>query len=78
MWHYGEPERPHFAEPTTVVRDDQDGLVAWLAAGTPVMRKIRSDGGELRSDPDSMFSAPAIQGTGVWTGYDVLRVAPTG
>src|SRR4029079_12426777 len=39
----GQPQ-PRFAEPVTVVRDDADGLVAWLPTGTPVLRVGRADG----------------------------------
>jgi predicted RNA-binding protein associated with RNAse of E/G family len=69
---------PHFAEPVTVVRDDADALVAWLAAGTPVLRAERADGLCRRDDKSTLFTAETVQDVGVWTGYHVLRVAPTG
>jgi hypothetical protein len=73
----GGTPRPRFAEPVTVVRDDADGLVAWLPTGTPVLRVGRADGRGKRDDPSTLFTAESVQDTGVWVEYDVLRVAPT-
>ena len=80
VWRYGDIAEPHFALTLTVVRDDADGLVAWLKKGTPALVVERADGLAIR-DPGaraSMFTAPRVQGVGVWADYDVLRVAPTG
>jgi hypothetical protein len=73
-----QPGVPHFAEPVTVVQDDADGLVAWVAAGSPVLRKVLADGRPLRADMALAFSAETAQAEATWTGYDVLRIAPTG
>jgi hypothetical protein len=62
----------------TVVRDDADGLVAWLPSGTPVLRVGRADGRGKRDDRITLFTAETVQDIGVWSEYDVLRVAPTG
>jgi hypothetical protein len=81
-WRFGppgfQPGDPHFAQPMTVVRDDADGLVAWLAAGSPVLTKVLADGRSLRADVALAFSGETAPAEGTWTGYDVLRVAPTG
>lgn len=69
---------PHFAQPVTVVRDDADALVVWLAVGTPVLRAERADGLGKRDDPRTMFTAGLVQGRGVHAIFDQLRVAPTG
>lgn len=69
---------PYFAEPMTVVRDDAGALVAWLAAGTPVLRAVRADGRGKRDDKRTLFTAETVQDVGIWSGYDVLRIAPTG
>jgi predicted RNA-binding protein associated with RNAse of E/G family len=74
----GDVAQPQFAEPMTVVRDDSDALIAWLAAGTPVLRAARADGLGKRSDKSTLFTAETVQDVGVWTGYDVLRIALTG
>lgn len=78
MWRYGDPSLPHWATPMTVVRDDEDALVAWLAAGTPTLKVGRADGLGRHEDRDRMFTAERVQLTGTWDDYDVLRVAPTG
>jgi predicted RNA-binding protein associated with RNAse of E/G family len=74
-WRPGEPETVH---PMTVVRDDADGLAAWLAPGTPIWFPVRADGARLRNDPSTMFTAARVQGTGLWHGHGILRVALTG
>ena len=75
-WTPGEPET---INPMTVVRDDADGLVAWLAEGTPVANAVLADGRAIRqADPGTMFTAPRAQGYGTWRGNGILRVAPTG
>jgi predicted RNA-binding protein associated with RNAse of E/G family len=91
MWRYGDgplgtgaiieegnTSVPHFAEPVTVVRDDADALVAWLAAGTRVLLAARADGLGKRDDKSTLFTAETVRAVGMWTGYDVLRIAPTG
>lgn len=69
---------PHYAEPVTVVKDDADALVAWLAAGTQVLHAARADGLGKREDKSTLFIAETVQAVGLWTDYDVLRIAPTG
>ena len=77
-YRWGDGSGPHFAEPVRVVRDDSEGLVTWLAAGTPVLRKARADGRPLRADKSTTFNAPMVQARETWTDHHVLRVAPTG
>lgn len=72
------PGDPEWVNPMTVVRDDADGLVAWMPAGTPVHSVERADGHGLRADPATMFTAPRRQVTTTWKDWDILRVAPTG
>lgn len=74
----GKASEPYFAEPMTVVRDDADALVAWLSVGTPVLRAVRADGRGKRDDKSTLFTAETVQDVGIWSGYDVLRIAPTG
>jgi len=78
MWRYGDPGRPYWGTPMTVVRDDADGLVAWLTAGTEILKVGRADGRHFRAEAATMFTAERVQVTGTWDDYDVLRVAPTG
>ena len=69
---------PHFAQPVTVVRDDADGLVAWLPCTTPVLRAERADGRGKRDDPATMFTADLVLHSGTHAFFDQLRIAPTG
>lgn len=71
----GDPAVPHHAEPVTVVRDDADSLIAWLAAGRVVLQAARADGLGKREDKSTLFTADTVQAIGVWTDYDVLRIA---
>lgn len=73
-----QPGDPEWINPMTVVRDDADGLVAWMPAGTPVTFVERADGAGLRTEPTTMFTAPRRQVTSTWKDYDILRIAPTG
>jgi hypothetical protein len=69
---------PHFAQPVTVVRDDADGLVAWLPCGTPVLRAARADGRGKRDDPSTLFTADLVAEHGRHALFDQLRIAPAG
>lgn len=73
-----DPSVPHFAQPLTVVRDDADGLVAWLPCGAPVLRAARADGRDKRGDPSTLFTTDLVQERGTHALFDQLRIAPTG
>lgn len=77
MWRYGQPGLD-FAAPMTVVRDDEQGLVAWLAAGTAVLKLVREDGRDLRADRSDGFLVPRRQVRSVWRDHSVLRVYQPG
>lgn len=62
----------------TVVRDDDDGLVAWLAAGTETLQARRPDGRDLRADKTQLFKGERVGVRADWKHNDVLRIAPTG
>ena len=64
----------------TVVRDDGQGLVAWLAPSTPILEPVLADGTSLRSgDARTMFDASnRAQARARWRGPGILKVAPTG
>lgn len=64
--------------PVTVVRDDGDALVAWLAAGTPMLAAVRTDGRPLRADPATMFTAERVQVETVWRDHHNLRIHQPG
>lgn len=80
QWRY---HRPGFADrlvvrPMTVVRDDADGLVAWLAPGTPVTRPVLPDGRGIREAPLLEREIGRAIKLDVWHGTGILKVAPTG
>jgi hypothetical protein len=65
--------------PMTVVQDDADGLVAWLAPGTPLIKPVLADGREVRhAGPTGMFTEPRVLKLDIWHGTGILKVAPAG
>lgn len=82
VWHYRRrtwaPGMPEDAYPMRVVRDDERGLVGWLAGGTVGLRPRRADGTDIRADKTDMFTAPRRQSTAEWYGGGILRIAPAG
>lgn len=86
-WVYRHPSwtpgAPCYLHPTRVVRDDADGLVVWLAEGTPALVPRQRDGRDGRQLPLSerfsgRFLSSAVQARSAWRGPGVLRIAPTG
>ncbi|MGN6577212.1 MAG: DUF402 domain-containing protein [Nocardioides sp.] len=82
-WHYRRPRwQPgdaEYVDPLTVVRDDERGLVAWLAPGTEVLKSVLPDGRPPRSAPaESAFSIGRVSARGRWQGPGILRIAPSG
>lgn len=83
LWRYrrltGEPGQPETVRPVTVVRDDADALVAWLAPQTPVLRAVLSDGRDIRDAPlHQRFLHARSSKHDVWHGTGILKIAPTG
>lgn len=82
VWHYRRrtwrPGMPETAFPMRVIRDDERGLVGWLAPGTIGLVPQRADGGGLRDNKATMFTAPRRQGRAPWTGAGIVRIIPTG
>lgn len=77
-WVTGKPET---ASPMRVVRDDERGLVAWLAPGTVHLTKRYADGADLRDVPMGerfLRDHERVQARAPWTGDGILRIAPTG
>ncbi|MGH3490102.1 MAG: DUF402 domain-containing protein [Actinopolymorphaceae bacterium] len=75
-WRYW----PRAVAPVRVVRDDAAGLVAWLAAETPVLKSVLANGNDIRSVPlgPARFTTARASRRGVWHGPGVLKIAPTG
>lgn len=82
VWHYRRrtwvPEMPEDAFPMRVVRDDERGLIVWLAGDTVGLRPQRADGRDIRADKSDMFTAPRRHGTAKWYGGGILRIVPAG
>lgn len=79
-WRYRRGEgHPETTRPVTVVRDDENGLVAWLAPGTPLLRPVLADGRPIREAPlEQRFRLPRRVVRDVWHGQGVLKIAPRG
>lgn len=78
-WVHGAPQH---VNPMRVVRDDERGLVAWLAEGTVLLQPRYPDGGTFRERPLSERFFPSTQRDRIsararWRGPGILRIAPT-
>lgn len=82
-WHYRKPnwhtgDASNIA-PMRVVRDDERGLVAWLAAGTLLEGMGAPDGQRVRTVPlEQRWLVERTRIVEEWWGNGVLRIAPTG
>lgn len=82
-WHYRapgwQPGDPSTISPMRVVRDDERGLVAWLAAGTLQEGQGTADGARVRTVPlERRWLDRRIRIVEEWWGNGVLRIAPAG
>ncbi|RYC13814.1 DUF402 domain-containing protein [Nocardioides zhouii] len=65
-------------DPMRVVRDDERGLVAWLADDTELLSTAPGDGVALRDKPlAERFLGDRVPALGTWRGGGILRIAPT-
>lgn len=73
-WRYGRR-----LEPMRVVRDDERGLVAWLAEDTEIVASVLAGGRSVRQVPlAERFIGERTSALHRWTGSGTLRIAPTG
>lgn len=82
-WHYRAPGwQPGDAStisPMRVVRDDERGLVAWLAPGTLQEGQGTQAGERVRTVPlDRRWVDPRTRIVEEWWGGGILRIAPAG
>src|SRR3954467_7486408 len=78
LWRYRENagERFHIARPVTVVRDDEEVLAVWMAAGTECVRPVLADGTPVHVEPlESRYTKPRTVQRDRWFGTGVLKVA---
>ena len=74
QWCYGRS-----VDPMRVVRDDELGLVAWLAEDTEQLLWWPADGRKMREVPlAERYAVPRAPVVRRWQGSGVLRIAPTG
>lgn len=74
LWHYGR-----HIETARVIRDDDRGLVAWIAVGSARLEAVPADGRRPRDVPMSQrFAVPWVIRESQWRGQGIVRVAPTG
>jgi len=79
LWSYRRPHGSGGTRPVRVVADDADGLVVWLAPGTPVTVAALPDGRPVRSvGTDRVFREGRSLRTASWSGLGLLMIAPTG
>ena len=74
QWRYGPR-----CDPMRVVRDDERGLVAWLAEDTEILAWAPADGRGTREVP--LAERFLVEGTTTisrWQGGGILRIVPTG
>lgn len=82
-WHYRrsnwKPGMPEWLDPMTVVRDDSQSLVAWLAPASVVLKSVLDTGEDLREAalPERFLRETSMART-VWRGEGILRIAPVG
>jgi hypothetical protein len=69
-------------QPCRVVRDDEDGLVVWLAPRTPVLRTVLADGRDVRDVPVTerfdYYRHGRATRLDTWRGQGILGVVPPG
>ncbi len=74
MWRYQWD-----AQPVRVVRDDEDGLVAWLAPGSPRLAVAPVDGRQARDRPAvERFDVARRFEVTTWQGAGILRLERPG
>jgi hypothetical protein len=82
-WHYRspgwQPGDPSTITPMRVVRDDERGLVAWLAPGTLQESQGSATGERVRSIPlERRWLDRRTRIVEEWWGGGILRIAPVG
>ena len=63
--------------PVTVVADDDNRLVLWLAPQTPMIRSRLADGRRFADAPlRERYTTPVVQSPGVWDGTGIVVIVP--
>ncbi|WP_328468609.1 cytidylyl-2-hydroxypropylphosphonate hydrolase [Streptomyces sp. NBC_00448] len=81
LWRYrgNGTDEVHICRPVTVVRDEPDLLVVWLAAGTRCIKPVLADGTPLYQEPlATRYTKPRTRVAEEWFGSGVLKLARPG
>lgn len=81
LWRYrgNGTDEVHICRPVTVVRDEPDLLVVWLAAGTRCIKPVLADGTPLYQEPlATRYTKPRTRVVEEWFGSGVLKLARPG
>ncbi|WP_051808500.1 DUF402 domain-containing protein [Actinoplanes subtropicus] len=77
LQRYFRGDRCTFVRPMRVVRDDQDGLLLWLTAGSEFAALVDADGRTSHDLPLDELNEPRLTRQR-WRDYDVLEWMPAG
>src|SRR3954453_15449533 len=77
LQRYVRRDRYTFVRPLRVVRDDEDGLLLWLTAGSEFAALVAADGKTSHDLPLDELNQPRLIKT-PWRDYDVLEWLPPG
>lgn len=77
LQRYFRRDRYTFVRPMRVVRDDQDGLLLWLTAGSEFAALVDADGKTSHDLPLDELTEPRLT-KAPWRDHDVLEWMPAG
>lgn len=77
LYRYGRAGQTRFVRLGRVIADDADGLVLWVAPGSPQVESVLADGTSVRSLPfDQRAGASRVRRHSTWRGPGIVKYAP--
>ena len=77
LYRYGRGGQARFVRLGRVIADDQDGLVLWIAPGSPQVESVLPDGTSVRTLPlDRRGAAPRERRHTTWRGPGIVQYTP--
>ncbi|GLY94979.1 DUF402 domain-containing protein [Actinoplanes sp. NBRC 103695] len=77
LYRYGRRAEARFVRLGRVIADDQDGLVLWIAPGSPQVESLLADGTTVRSLPlDQRAAAVRERRHTTWRGPGIVQYTP--